>query len=456
VYIAERLTLTSSSYIPDRITITSGSQVASELEKLAYAGLCAFVLVLPWGVDNKVVGGLTLASWIALIPIGLATLRIFVDNKVRRSCPIHALLLAFTGWVAASLMWTVDPESTVTRLGTYAQLLIFVWLIWELAPTKARVQGLIVSYVVGAEIASFKTIFNYATGRTISQASGNRWETYRYSVDGVNADELGLIVALSIPMAFYLLTATKNRWIKALCWVQFITGFTAIILSGTRGALFALVVGMIIMSGPALSRMSWTQRSIGMIACVALVSCTALFVPQTSIDRYLSIGTELTQGTMTHRTVLWAAGLQVFRDHPFLGVGAGAYGPAIVRIVDIGYVAHNTFISVLVELGIVGAILLLILLATMLSSVLRLKNVEKWLWLALLATWATGACAVTWEYRKITWLLFGLIAAQAYAKNTGVFRVRREQNPPLVYSPLVYSRPRREPRSSPPPLTPRF
>jgi O-antigen ligase len=348
-------------------------------------------------------------------------------------------------------MWTVDRDSTVTRLGTYVQLLIFVWLIWELAPTKARVQGLIVSYVVGSEIASVKTIFNYATGRTISQAAGNRWETYRYSVDGVNADELGLILALSIPMAVYLLTANKNRWIKALCWVQLTIGFTAILLTGTRGALFALVVGMAIMSGPALSRMSRTQRRIGMIACIALVSCTVFFVPKTSIDRYLSTGTELTQGTLTHRTVLWAAGLEVFRDHPFLGVGGGAYGQAIVRIVDMAYVAHNTFISVLVELGIVGGILLLILLASMFSSVLRLKNVEKWLWLALLATWVTGACSVTWENRKVTWLLFGLVAAQSYAKNTSVFRVRRGQP-----APLVHGTQRREPRLTPSPLTHRF
>jgi O-antigen ligase len=451
VYIAERLTTTSGSYIPERVTITSASRVGCELEKLAYAGLCVFVLALPWGVDSKVVGGLTLASWIAFIPIGLATLRIFVDKKVRPFCPIHALLLAFTGWVAASLMWTVDRESTVTRLGTYVQLLIFVWLIWELAPTKARVQGLIVSYVVGSEIASVKTIFNYATGRTISQTDGNRWETYRYSVDGINADELGLIVALSILMALYLLTANKNLWIKALCWVLFLTGFTAILLTGTRGAMFAAVVGMAIMSGPALSRMSRTQRGIGIIVCIALVACTVFFVPKASIDRYLSTGTELTQGTLTHRTVLWAAGLEVFRDHPFLGVGAGAYGHAIVRITDVALIAHNTFISVLVELGIVGALLLLILLASMFSSVLRLKNVEKWLWLAVLAAWVTGACSVTWENRKITWLLFGLVAAQAYAKNTRVFRVRREQP-----APLVYSTQRREPRPTPFPLTHRL
>jgi len=452
VHIAERFTVTSGSYIPEShtITSTSGARVASELEKLAYAGLCAFVLVLPWGVDSKIVGGLTLASWIGLIPIGLATLHIFVDKKVRRLCPIHALLLAFTGWVAASLMWTLDRESTLTRLGTYVQLLIFVWLIWELAPTKGRVQGLIVSYVLGSGIASVKAIFNYETGWTISQESGNQWETYRYSVDGINADELALILALSIPMALYLLTANKNRWIKALCWVLLITGFTAILLTGTRGALFAAIVGVIIMSGPTLSRMSRTQRSIGIIVCIALVSCTMFFLPKTSIDRYLSIGTELTQGTLTHRTVLWAAGLAMFRDHPFLGVGAGAYGHAIVRITDIALIAHNTFISVLVELGVVGAILLFILLASMFSSVLRLKNLEKWLWLALLATWATGACSVTWENRKVTWLLFGLVAAQVYAKNTGVFRVRREQPAPLFYS----TQP--EPRPAPFPLTHRF
>ena len=367
-------------------------------------------------------GGLPLASWIILAPIGLLTLRILVDRKIRRFSLIHGLLLAFVAWVAASLAWTVDAESTVTRLGTFVQLLILVGLIWELAPTKNRVQGLIVSYVIGSALASSEILYNYAIGRTTAQEMGAQWETYRYSVDGINADESGLIIALSIPMALYLVAANRNRLLKALCWLQLVIGFTAILITATRGALFAAIVGVLLMAGSTISRMSRMQRAIAALVCIALVPCAIYLVPKTSIERILSTGTEITEGTLTHRTVIWAAGMEVFRDHPVLGVGAGAYGRATVEIVDIPFIAHNTFISVLVELGVIGELLLLLLLACMLRAALRMPYLEKCLWLAVLAAWVTGASSVTWEHRKVTWLLFGLLAAQAYARRAQVFR----------------------------------
>jgi O-antigen ligase len=123
----------------------------------------------------------------------------------------------------------------------------------------------------------------------------------------------------------------------------------------------------------------------------------------------------LSEGTLTHRTVLWAAGLQVFRDHPFLGVGAGAYAPATVRMVDVPLIAHNTFLSVLVELGVLGAVLLTALLALLVYKAFQLPFFERRTWLALLTTWAVGASALSWENRKATWFLFGLLAAHAHA-----------------------------------------
>ena len=409
-------------------TATAGSRIGSGLEKLAYAGLCAFVIALPWGGDSTAVGGSVLANWVALVPVGFTALRLLVVKTVRPFCPIHLLLLAFTALVALSLFWTVDFESTLTRLGTYGLLLVFVALIWELATTKARVHGLIISYVAGSALASAATIYNYATG----QPAGPEWGSPRYSADGVNADELGLIVALSIPMALYLLTVGRNRLLKALCWAQVIAGVTAILVSATRGAIFAVAIGVIILSGPALSRISPMQRGMAVLACVALVACTLYVVPKTSLDRILSTGTELTEGTLTHRTLIWAAGLEVFRDHPFLGVGAGAYGPATVAIVGIPLIAHNTFLSVLVELGVFGALLLAMLLASMFHGVFRMKYLERPFWLAVLMTWVIGVCSVTWENRKITWLLFGLVAAQLYAKHRDIYWLQPEPLPPLA------------------------
>jgi O-antigen ligase len=86
--------------------------------------------------------------------------------------------------------------------------------------------------------------------------------------------------------------------------------------------------------------------------------------------------------------------------------------------VDIPYVAHNTFLSVLVELGIVGALLLGGLLVSAFRSALRMPSLERCLWVALLLTWSVGVSSLTWEYRKPTWFLFGILAAHVYARRS--------------------------------------
>ena len=145
--------------------------------------------------------------------------------------------------------------------------------------------------------------------------------------------------------------------------------------------------------------------------------------------------------------MIWAAGLNVFRQHSFAGVGAGAFGPSVAAAIDINYVAHNSFLSVLVELGVVGEMILLALLASSFYLALRMGGLDRWLWIALLLTWASGAASLTWEYRKATWFLFGMVAAEA-----GL--VRTVRRPAVTVAPSRAIAARRE-RFVPGPLMPR-
>jgi hypothetical protein len=45
-----------------------------------------------------------------------------------------------------------------------------------------------------------------------------------------------------------------------------------------------------------------------------------------------------------------------------------------------------------------------------------MRYIERCLWISLLLTWMIGVSALTWEYRKPTWLLFSLLAAHVYSR----------------------------------------
>jgi len=405
----------------------SVARVGTALDRMGYLALCLFVFSIPWEETLPMFGRFLLASWVGLLAFGLVILRTAICRRVRKLSPVHYGMLALVAWSALSLLWTADWDSTVSRAGTYAQLLVLVWLIWELAPSDSRVVGLLQSYVMGALVCSLITIRNFMIGRTATQQSAesglNFWETSRYSVSGINANDLGLMIALSVPMLVYLLASPKGRLVKALCWLQLVAGFTAILLTGSRGSLLAAVVGLVMLP-LTMSRLPRWQRLGSLIACAGVVACGAYLVPLELWQRIIGLGSELSQGTLTNRTTIWMAGLEAFRDHAFLGVGSGAYGFTIMKVANFSYitgsaanaVAHNTFVSVLVELGVVGALLFIGFLAGLFYCAYRMLHLERRLWFMLLLTWTVGVSALTWEYRKPTWLLFGLLAAHAYSQ----------------------------------------
>ena len=219
-------------------------------------------------------------------------------------------------------------------------------------------------------------------------------------------------------MTFYLATRRKRFLSRCVCWLHLGAVATAVLLTGSRGALFAAIVAVLVSVLGSPSGQSLAVKFAGL----GVAASGTLFIPQATLDRLLSAGTELSAGTLTHRTVIWAAGMDAVRDHAFLGVGAGAYGPTVLKAVDIPYVAHNTFLSVFVELGVVGALILGGLLASAFLYAFLMPSLERCLWIALLLTWSAGVSSLTWEYRKPTWFLFGMVAAHVYARRSEPLR----------------------------------
>src|SRR5260370_9889391 len=80
-----------------------------------------------------------------------------------------------------------------------------------------------------------------------------------------------------------------------------------------------------------LGRRPGRQRVLAVMAIAAIVVCGAFLVPGKTWQRIFRLGKEVTAGTMTHRTVIWGASVEVFPDHAFVGAGAGAPPPPVVE-----------------------------------------------------------------------------------------------------------------------------
>ena len=143
-----------------------------------------------------------------------------------------------------------------------------------------------------------------------------------------------------------------------------------------------------------------------------------LRAPSSSRQRLATLHAEASAGTLHNRTRIWKAGLRVARSHPLLGVGSGAYARAVEPQLGVpaipghAYVAHNAYLSLLVECGLVGLGLFVLLLAALAAYVWIMPSMERAVWSVVLGMWMLGISVLTWEHRKPGWLFFGLILTE--------------------------------------------
>ncbi len=390
-----------------------GAEEFSGLGMLAFASLWLLVFAIPWEDAITISGFGTSARLIGMVGGVLGVLTIIERGRVRRLAAGHVLMILFVILAAVSYLWSLYPEGTSAQTLTYIQLLMMVWLIWELCPRARDQMRLMQAYVLGTFVSGIDTVYLFLSHRdSVYQ---------RYAGAGLDANDLGLMMALSIPISYYLLVQNKG-WMGWVYRLQLVLAGTTVLLTASRGATLATLVACAIVPLTHV-RLTGRQR-ITLVLTVSLLACGAVqFVPSSSWERLSTMPTEFEHGTFTGRTVIWNEGWEIFRAHPFVGIGANAFRVIVSRLlaepirldqydVPPAPPAHNTFLSILVEQGVIGLSLFCALLGVLALSLRAMPPFPRRLWMVCLGVWIVGVSSLTWEMRKPTWFLFGLILAQ--------------------------------------------
>jgi O-antigen ligase len=186
------------------------------------------------------------------------------------------------------------------------------------------------------------------------------------------------------------LTITLSLMLLGKSWgTRLLAATTTVILAGvevytqSKGgwlALISAIVFIVVVGMPRLRRL----MAIGGIALLALIG-TAIsdIIPSRFYAPLLIkigvIGISFTSPTPenyanSERVAHWFAGIRMFLDHPFLGVGIGNYEPAYapyapgIFVIPLGH-AHNYFINIAAEAGLFGLVaFVLFIIATFIVS----------------------------------------------------------------------------------------
>lgn len=380
----------------------------SALARVSWALLWLFVFSIPWEKSVETAGVGTLARGIGMLAFAAGCATAIGRRSLRR--PNLALILAavFVAWAALTWLWSVDRHATASRAFTLAQLLGMTWLIWDQCRGAARQTQLLQAYVAGAVAASINAYWRY----------GQNLQTYyrRFAASGFDPNDFGLVLALSVPIGLWLFHRGRGaaRWVW-LAATAVTTG--AMVLTASRSALMATCVGLTFVAWTWRGA-DWPRRIGGAALVLALALSMARLAPAPQRQRLATVTKEATQGTFHGRTRIWKSGLKALKQHPIRGAGAGAYPEAVSpwlghsTIPGFQFVAHNTFLSVLVECGAIGFAIYGLLLGTLALFIWMMPPVERALWSCVLAAWATGAFTLTWEQYKPSWLIAALITTE--------------------------------------------
>jgi O-antigen ligase len=215
----------------------------------------------------------------------------------------------------------------------------------------------------------------------------------------INRNFFAEFAVCTLPFAAILLARARKSAQVAL--LAFSSSFivVAILMTGTRAALIALWLQVLVLFPFAawlyrrqLALGQWSRGTRWLAAGLLLATVAGLGAIPTGNDKLAAEGrgvTALERGfkrtgsisvgdpSLGIRMVMWKATVRMIRDRPLLGAGAGAWENEIPLYqadgaqLETDYNVHNEFLQLLAEYGVVGWLFLLALLAWLLDAFRR-------------------------------------------------------------------------------------
>lgn len=208
-----------------------------------------------------------------------------------------------------------------------------------------------------------------------------------YSTLG-NANFLGGYLIMIIPICLSRILVSKNITLKIIYWLILLILIFTLLCTQTLNAWIAIFVGMLFFISYYLLHYRRYLKQVVLIASViVLLICLfiILFYPEEAVNKLQNLG-KFRNFAEQGRWVMWRSCLEMIKEKPFFGFGAGTYKLLFPfyesKILHIPvyesypYIvskdAHNDYLQIGSELGIIGMLLFIGFLGVILISGVRL------------------------------------------------------------------------------------
>lgn len=193
----------------------------------------------------------------------------------------------------------------------------------------------------------------------------------------IDRNDLAVAINMSIPLIFFLLSVTENKWLKRGLWLLAMLNIVAVIGTYSRGGF----IGLCIIAGAAWMRSR--HKTVIALAAALLLPTLYMNTPEEWRERQSTVSTAATEdSSFIGRLWAWKISTLIALDDPMTGGGYRAVtDPSLWHYYD-GFTpnfgpietpqipedlapkaAHNIYFQVLGDHGFVGLALFLLILA---------------------------------------------------------------------------------------------
>jgi probable O-glycosylation ligase (exosortase A-associated) len=300
--------------------------------------------------------------------VAVTTLAAMLFNKEEKRIPWEresVVLLLFVIWMLITTIFAVYPQLAWVQFEKVIKIQVMIFIAMMLITTPERLKYLV--WTIALSIA-----FYGVKGGIFTVMHGGV-----YRVEGppgsfiAGNNELGLAMAMTVPLLYFLARSTRHRWGRPAVYVAMVLTALAAIGTQSRGALLGMA---------AMGVMFWFKaRNKFLILVLGLISIllVLMIMPPEWASRMNTIETYQEDASAMGRINAWWMAFNLAKSR-FLGGGFetfqwqmfALYAPNPNDARDV----HSIYFEVLGEHGFVGLFLFLLLLSLTWRSASQLRK----------------------------------------------------------------------------------
>ena len=291
----------------------------------------------------------------------------------------HTYILVFGFFCLASSLWAQSPELAISKGIDIIEIFIIMLIVSICFQQVDSVDSILKAIMWGYYAVILYEIVFYGWDYFVTVMK----ESTRVTSELLNSNTLGMCAAFAIMINLYLLLSKKiSLWTVTLLFF----GMVVVIASGSRKALVSLFLGIFLFF--LVRSLRKNQQTLPLfrfliaLPVVAFIGYQILRLPIFSgiMKRMEGMFNIVVGGTVEKsamiRMSLAQLGLELFKQHPLLGVGIDNPRLYTYEVVGETYYLHNNYMEILSSGGIIGFISYYWIYVKLLISYIRRRDFD--------------------------------------------------------------------------------